>query len=94
MLFRSEARDPGPLWVRMLPPDSALGSFPSVELEAALVPAFLHGQAVSAPACPEGALRVYGPDGALLGLGLGQRARIRPQRLLHADPARTRVLPA
>lgn len=89
-----DARDPGSLWARLLPLDSALEFFPAVELDPTLAGAFLHGQAVPVPACPDGSLRVYGPGRALLGVGLGQRERVKPQRLLHADPARTRVLPA
>jgi hypothetical protein len=41
-----------------------------------------------------GLLRVYGPDGALLGVGQGLGDRVKPERLLHADPARSSVLPA
>ena len=51
------------------------------------------GQAVVVPARTSGRLRVYGPDG-LLGVGQGLGDRVKPERLLHADPERSSVLPA
>ncbi|MGH7420485.1 MAG: tRNA pseudouridine(55) synthase TruB, partial [Candidatus Rokuibacteriota bacterium] len=41
-----------------------------------------------------GLLRVYGPDGGLLGVGQGLGHKVKPERLLHADPPRPSVLPA
>jgi hypothetical protein len=37
---------------------------------------------------------VYGPDDALLGVGQGLGDRVKPERLLHADPQGSSVLPA
>jgi len=93
-----EARDGGLLWPQLLPPDSALIGMSELRLADAPARAFLHGQAVEVPGAAEpgdGALlRVYGPDGAFLGIGSRRGSRVKPDRLLHADSSRTRVLPA
>jgi len=89
-----EARSGERLWPRLLPPDTALAALPSVTLDAAAGWAFAHGQAVATGERAGGLLRVYGPDGALLGVGQGLGDRVKPERLLHADPARSSVLPA
>jgi tRNA pseudouridine55 synthase len=88
-----EAADASALWARVLPPDSALAGCPAVTLDAAGERAFRHGQAVPADA-PDGLVRVQGPDGGLLGVGRAQGGVVRPERLLHADPPRPRILPA
>ncbi len=89
-----EARSGERLWPRLLPPDTALAALPSVTLDAAAAWAFAHGQAVAIGERAGRLLRVYGPDGALLGVGQGLGDRVKPERLLHADPARSSVLPA
>ena len=89
-----EARHGAPLWARLLPCDSALASFPEIRLESGATLKFVHGQTVPAAGAPDGRARVYGPDGALLGVGLAAHASVKPERLLNADPARPRVLPA
>ncbi|MEX2222807.1 MAG: tRNA pseudouridine(55) synthase TruB [Candidatus Rokuibacteriota bacterium] len=89
-----EARSGERLWSRLLPPDSALASLGAVRLDASAARAFAHGQAVAAGDRVGGLLRVYGPDGALLGVGQGLGDRVKPERLLHADPPRPSVLPA
>jgi tRNA pseudouridine55 synthase len=88
-----EARDGGPLWPRVLPPDSALEVMQVVRLGWDGVRAFVNGQSVPDPGAP-GPVRVYGPDGAFLGIGARRDAHVKPDRLLHADPPRPRVLPA
>jgi tRNA pseudouridine55 synthase len=88
-----EARDPRPLWARVLPPDSALEALPAVALDAAAARAFGHGRAVPVPA-PDGVVRAYGPSGELLGVGRARGGAVQPERLLHADPARPSGLPA
>lgn len=88
-----EARDGEALWARVLPLDSALGDLPAVTLEAGAARAFVHGQTVPIPAALHGIARVYGPNQVLLGLGAGQGGTLKPERLLHADPARAPVLP-
>ena len=94
-----EARSGSALWPRLLPPDSALIGFPAVRLDAERSRQFAHGQTVPAPgdpnsAGPDGLARVYGPDGVLLGVGQERRGAVKPERLLHADPPRSSVLPA
>ncbi len=85
--------DPARLWERCLAPDSALAGHPALTLDAAGERAFGHGQPVGA-ALPDGLVRVYGRDGALVGVGRAAGGRVRPERLLHADPPRPRILPA
>jgi len=89
-----EARDGERLWPRVLPPDSALGALDAVTLDAAAARAFAHGQAVAVGRAGGGMLRVYGPDGRLLGVGQARGDQVKPERLLHADPPRSSVLPA
>jgi tRNA pseudouridine55 synthase len=93
-----EARDAGLLWPQLLPPDSALIGMPELHLADTPARAFLHGQAVAVQGATDpgdGALlRVYGPDGAFLGIGSRRGPSVKPDRLLHADPPRARVLPA
>ena len=88
-----EARSGDRLWRRVLAPDTALGALAAVRLDAASARAFVHGQAVPMQARTAGLLRVYGPDG-LLGVGQGLGDRVKPERLLHADPPGSSVLPA
>jgi len=89
-----EARSGEALWARLLPPDSALASLGAVRLDADGARAFTHGQAVATGERVGGLLRVYGPDGGLLGVGQGLGDRVKPERLLHADPPRPSILPA
>lgn len=89
-----EARSGERLWSRLLPPDSALALLGAVRLDADGARAFAHGQAVATRDRVGGLLRVYGPDGGLLGVGQGLGDRVKPERLLHADPPRPSVLPA
>jgi tRNA pseudouridine55 synthase len=89
-----EARGGAPLWARLLPLDSALVSLAPVHLDPARSRAFLHGQAVAIAVGPVGRVRVYGPDGALLGIGSARDAFVGPERILHADSPRPSVLPA
>lgn len=89
-----EARSGERLWPRLEPPDSALVALDAVNLDAAAARAFAHGQAVALGRPERGMLRVYGPDGLLLGVGQGLGDRVKPERLLHADPPRPSVLPA
>jgi tRNA pseudouridine55 synthase len=88
-----EARSGDRLWARVQPPDSALGALALVRLDAAAARAFVHGQSVPVETRAVGLLRVYGPEG-LLGVGQGLGDRVKPERLLHADPPRPSVLPA
>ncbi|HZE35396.1 MAG TPA: tRNA pseudouridine(55) synthase TruB [Candidatus Eisenbacteria bacterium] len=87
------AREGEALWMRMLPPDSALRAMPEARLSEQSARAFANGQSVTDPGAA-GLVRVYGADGALLGLGIRRGALLKPERLLHADTPRPRVLPA
>jgi tRNA pseudouridine55 synthase len=88
-----EARDGADLWPRLLPLDSALADLPALTLDAHGAQAFVHGQSVAARLPLSGPVRVYRPDGTLLGVGAGQGDLVKPERLLHADSSRTPVLP-
>ena len=88
-----EARDGAALWPHLLPLDSALESMLEVRLSEEGTHAFVNGQSVTEPGAP-GLVRVYGADGQLLGIGMRRGALVKPERLLHADPPRPRVLPA
>lgn len=88
-----EARSGDRLWARVQPPDSALGALAAVRLDPAAARAFVHGQSVPVETRAAGRLRVYGPEG-LLGVGQGLGDRVKPERLLHADPPRPSILPA
>jgi tRNA pseudouridine55 synthase len=88
-----EARSGDRLWARVQPPDSALGALDPVRLDPAAARAFVHGQSVPVETRAAGRLRVYGPEG-LLGVGQGLGDRVKPERLLHADPPRPSILPA
>ncbi len=94
-----EARDPGVFWDRLLPPDSVLAGRSKVTLDAGAAEALLHGQAVRVPAAAAGArgvVRVYATDGDFLGVGrvVEDGERVKPERILHGDRPRSRVLPA
>jgi tRNA pseudouridine55 synthase len=88
-----DARDGTGLWPRLCPLDSPLESMPEARLPEQAVRAFVNGQSVTYPGAP-GLLRVYGPGGILLGIGNRRGGLVKPERLLHADPPRPRVLPA
>ena len=87
------ARDGEFLWARALRPDSALQAMPAARLSEPATRAFANGQSVTEPGAP-GLVRVYGADGAFLGIGVRRGALLKPERLLHADTPRSRVLPA
>jgi tRNA pseudouridine55 synthase len=89
-----ESRDPSVLWARLLAPDSALPGLPAIHLDASQTRAFFHGQSVPVEHGADGPVRVYGADAAFLGIGVRRGGAVKPERLLHADPERARVLPA
>jgi tRNA pseudouridine55 synthase len=88
------ARDGAVLWQRVLPLDAALAGLPAVVLDPGRERRFLNGQAVADPAGADGLVRVYGAAQRFLGVGLCRGAAVKPERLVHADPARSRSLPA
>lgn len=88
-----DARDGATLWPALLPLDTALAELSALTLDATQSRAFRHGQAVPAPPALTGLARVYGDDGSLLGVGAAHAGHVRPERILHADPPRTSILP-
>lgn len=92
-----EARDGAFLWERLLPSDSALDHLAPVLLAPAEAEALLHGRAVPLPAGAQarGLVRLYA-EGEFLGVGRVVEAGrlVKPERILHGDHPRPRVLPA
>jgi tRNA pseudouridine55 synthase len=86
------------LLARVLPVDAPLAGWPSVALGDRDACAFIHGQHVPLP----GGVRVGSlvsvrdGDGRFLGVGRTRpgSTRVAPERIVHADRPRTRVLPA
>lgn len=70
----------------LLPVDAALQGWPAVQLDGAGELDFRHGRAAACAASVPGPSRVYGPAGALLGLGTVEAGlrRVAPDRLLTA----------
>lgn len=66
---------------RLLPVDSLLSQLPRVELDAAAETKLRNGQVLQISALPEGVSAVYGPSGALIGLGRAENGSLRPLRL-------------
>jgi tRNA pseudouridine55 synthase len=89
-----DARHGESLWSRVSGVDSALTSLAFVRLDLEQARRFTHGQAVTLSADADGHVRVYGDDGALLGVGVASGAHLKPERVLHADSPRPVVLPA
>jgi tRNA pseudouridine55 synthase len=76
-----EAMTPAARQGRLLPVDSLLSQLPRVELDAAAEARLRNGQALQLSALPEGVSAVYGPGGALIGLGRAEGGNLRPLRL-------------
>lgn len=89
-----DARQGALFWERLWPCDSALVDLPAAVLDAADTVKFVHGREVAASGLTDGRVRVYEGGGTLLGVGVMRGAWLKPERLLHADPPRPRVLPA
>ena len=89
---------PAALRARVLPLDSAVVHLPAARLDAIGTRQFVHGQPADVvPPLPAATLaRVYGPDGALLGVGetTPSGGGVRPVRMVHADRAGSSVRPA
>lgn len=74
----------GELAVRVLPTDSAFSSFPSLAVTAAQAVRFGNGGALDLERLKQpvtGPVRVYGPDGAFLGLGKPEDAALKILKL-------------
>ena len=76
-----EALAPAQRKERLLPLGSLLSQLPRVELDAAAAAKLRNGQAVKLAVLPEGVAAVFGPGGALIGLGRADAGSLRPLRL-------------
>ncbi len=88
--FRGEAMhtldqvQASPSGLALLRADRAVAHLPALHLSPAQERAITFGQAISAPGSQTGQLRLYGPSGGFLGLGLGaggDAGAVRPLRL-------------
>lgn len=94
-----EMRDADRLRDSLLPPDSAVSHLPAARLGDPEREALLHGRAVPLPgrdAPGRGLVRLYSDAGEFLGVGLVLEgaALVKPERIVHGDRPRPRVLPA
>ena len=94
-----QARDATALWARLLPPDSAVSHLPAVHLSDVAAAALLTGRSVPVSTPVDGGhavVRLYTSSGTFVGLGrlLHEGRALKPERILHGDRPRPRVLPA
>jgi tRNA pseudouridine55 synthase len=61
--------------------DALLVDLPRVDLDAALAAKLRNGQSLPLPALSEGVSAVYGPGGALIGIGRAEQGTLHPLRL-------------
>jgi tRNA pseudouridine55 synthase len=82
------ALEPAARDVSLLPADAMLAELPMVALDGRQAQRLLSGQSIEVGGdAPEGLLRLYGPNSAFLGLGIGAGAgRIEPRRLIASNP--------
>ena len=66
---------------RLVGLDALLVELPRVDLDAALAAKLRNGQSLPIQALPEGISAVYGPGGALIGIGRAEEGTLRPLRL-------------
>jgi tRNA pseudouridine55 synthase len=76
-----EAMAPPERRARVIGLDALLVELPRVDLDAALAAKLRNGQSLPLPALSEGVSAVYGPDGALIGIGRAEEGTLRPLRL-------------
>ena len=81
------AGDEGALDALLLPVDAALAGLPAATVDEGAAARFRHGQSVEAELPPGVRVRIYGPNGAFLGLGEsgGTGRDVRPLRLMSAS---------
>ena len=61
--------------------DALLVELPRIDLDATLAAKLRNGQSLPLQALSEGISAVYGPDGALIGIGRAEGGTLRPLRL-------------
>src|SRR6185369_10126801 len=66
---------------RVIGLEALLVELPRVDLDAALAAKLRNGQSLSLQALSEGVSAVYGPDGALIGIGRAEAGTLHPLRL-------------
>ena len=66
---------------RLVSLDALLAELPRVDLDAGLAAKLRNGQSLALQALSEGISAVYGPDGALIGIGRAEEGTLRPLRL-------------
>jgi len=69
---------------RVIGLDALLVELPRVDLDAALAAKLRNGQSLPLQTLSEGVSAVYGPDGALIGIGRAEDGTLRPLRLTQA----------
>jgi len=79
-----EALPPAERRRRLLPLAALIADLPRAELDAGAAARLRNGQALALPGLAEGLCGVYGPDGAVIGLGRSDGALLRPLRLTQA----------
>jgi len=83
-----EALDAAARDARLLPLDALIGHLPAITLAEGAARGFAHGQSTECPGFGPGRARVYGADGAFLGVGaVGPDGRLQPRRLLRTGDA-------
>jgi tRNA pseudouridine55 synthase len=84
------AADEAALESLLLPVDAALGNLPVMRLGVSEEASILQGRPVAAPGPAQGRVRMYGPEGRFLGIGMmsEEGACLAPERLMVAVPAR------
>ena len=66
---------------RLVGLDALLAELPRIDLDAARAAKLRNGQSLPLQALPEGIAAVYGPGGALIGIGRAEEGTLRPLRL-------------
>ncbi|HXU41973.1 MAG TPA: tRNA pseudouridine(55) synthase TruB [Burkholderiales bacterium] len=76
-----EGMAPAERRARLLGLDALLAELPRIDLDAGLAAKLRNGQSLALQTSPEGISAVYGPGGALIGIGRAEEGILRPLRL-------------
>jgi len=76
-----EGMAPAERRARLLGLDALLAELPRIDLDAGLAAKLRNGQSLTLQTSPEGISAVYGPGGALIGIGRAEEGILRPLRL-------------